>query len=202
MNLTKILNELRGTPDQVTEDDIRQAFGDYHNLLRWLADFLISDEESRAAYIVDAVTIADSQTLGFHEWLVHWAARATIERALQEQHTIVAELASKYEKTEPDRSNQPPLSKLDFLFLVKNSDRLRTRLDPLCRFVLVLRGIAKDAYDQVAAQLGISRRAAERAYCIAFDSVESDRKTCNVGTPTSHIDNGLTLGKLEPARAT
>jgi DNA-directed RNA polymerase specialized sigma24 family protein len=195
MNLANIFNELRGTPDQVTEDDIRQAFGDYHNLLQWLAGFLISDEESRAAYIVDAVTIADSQTLGFHEWLVHWAARATIECALQEQHTIVAELASKYEKTEPDRSNQSPLSKQDFLFLVKNSDRLRTRLDPLCRFVLVLRGIAKDAYDQVAAQLGISRRAVERAYCIAFDTVESDRKTCNAGTPTSHVDNAVTLGK-------
>jgi len=65
MNLAKILNELRGTPDPITEDDIRQAFGDYHNLLQWLADFLIADEKSRAAYIVDAVTIADSQTLGF-----------------------------------------------------------------------------------------------------------------------------------------
>jgi len=113
----------------------------------------------------------------------------------------VAELASKYEKTEPDRSNQPPLSKQDFLFLVKNSDRLRTRLDPLCRFVLVLRGIAKDAYDQVAAQLGISRRAVERAYCIAFDTVESDRKTCNDGTPTSHVDNGVTLGKSDLCEA-
>jgi len=61
--------------------------------------------------------------------------------------------------------------------------------------VLVLRGIAKDAYDQVAAQLGISRRAVEQAYCIAFDSVESDRKPCTAGTPTSHVDNGVTPGK-------
>lgn len=192
MNLTAILEELRGRQNDVTEDDIRQAFGDYHNLLSWLANLLIEDKKSRDAYIVDACTIAERQTPAFHDWLIHWAARATIDRALQEQHAAIAELASKYEKVEPVTSTHVPLSKRDFLVLIENSKQIRARLDPLCRFVLVLRGMAKDSFDQVATQLGISRSAVERAYSTAFDTLKiaAGGEACGADASAPHIIHG------------
>ncbi len=35
-----------------------------------------------------------------------------------------------------------------------------------------MHGIAKDSYNEVAAQLGICQIAAERAYCVAFDTLD------------------------------
>jgi DNA-directed RNA polymerase specialized sigma24 family protein len=188
MNLATMWEEIRGTHHDVTEDDIRQAFGDYHNLLCWLATFLIADDKLTDACMVDASTIAERQTPVFHEWLVHWAARATIECALQEQHPVIAELASKYETSEPVHLKHAPLSREYFLVLVKNSKVLRADLDPLCRFVLVLCGIAKNSYDEVAAQLGISRSAVEQAYCVAFDTLEiaAHRVPSNADVSASH----------------
>lgn len=171
MKLATILEIIRGTHRYATADDIRNVFGDYHNALHWLAVFLIGDEKLADACIVDACTIAQTQTPIFHEWLVHWAARATVRCALQSQHARIAELAPEYEKNEPVQLELRPLSAEYFRVLVKNSERVHARLDVLCRFVLVIRGIAKDSCDQVAAQLGISPGAVERAYCTAFDTL-------------------------------
>ena len=85
MRVATILEEIRGKRRYATVDDIRKVFGDYHNVLHWLAVFLIGDEKLADACIVDACTIAQSKTPVFHEWLVHWAARATVACALQIQ---------------------------------------------------------------------------------------------------------------------
>jgi hypothetical protein len=171
MKLATILEAIRGSHRCATADDIRNVFGDYHNVLRWLAVFLIGDEKLADACIVDACTIAQTQTPIFHEWLVYWAARATLRCAFQRQHAAIAELAPEYEKGEPVEVELPPLSAEYFRLLIKNSEDIRARLDVLCRFALVIRGIAKDSYGQVAAQLGSSRSAVERAYCIGFDTL-------------------------------
>ena len=78
MILAMLMEEIRGKHRCATIDDIRKAFGDYHNLLRWLAAFLMGKEELADLDMVDACTIAETQTPEFHEWLVHWAARATV----------------------------------------------------------------------------------------------------------------------------
>ena len=197
MKLTAILEKISGNHRYATADDIRNVFGDYHNALRWFAVFLIGDEKLADACIVDACTIAQTQTPTFHEWLVHWAARATVRCALQRQRGCIAELAPEYEKGEPDQVELPPLSAEHFRLLVKNSEDIHARLDILCRFVLVIRGIAKDSYSEVAAQLGISRSAVERAYCVAFDTLKlmSKRMFCNADVPVglSHLHEGGTL---------
>ncbi|HVO63905.1 MAG TPA: hypothetical protein VMT53_23485 [Terriglobales bacterium] len=196
MNLTAILEELRGRQNDVTEDDIRRAFGDYHNLLSWLAAFLTADEKRKDAYIVDACTIAETQTQDFHEWLILWAARATIQHALQEQHAVIAELASKYERSEPGHLRHAPLSRENFLFLIKNAEVLRSCFDPLCRFVLVLNGIAKSSFDEAAAQLGTSPSAVERAYSAACDSLEhAVREPCIAGASPSLINKQGSLAR-------
>jgi DNA-directed RNA polymerase specialized sigma24 family protein len=174
INLAMLLDEIRGNHHYATEEDVRKAFGDYHNLLRWLSSFLLGDEKLADACIVDACTIAETQAPEFHEWLVHWAARATVRLSLQTQYVDVAELAPKYENGDASHVNHPPLSPGQLISLIKNSDKIRPRLDALCRFVLVLRGIAKDTYEDIATQLGISRSAAELAYCVAFESLEVD----------------------------
>ncbi len=191
MKLATILEEIRGNRRCATADDIRKIFGDYHNVLRWLAVFLIGDSKLADTCIVDACNIAQTQTPAFHEWLVQWAARATVGCALQMQYAQLAELIPKYETSEPAHLNHPPLSPEYFLSLINNSEEIHARLDVLCRFVLVLRGVADDSYDKVAAQLGISRSAVEGAYCVAFDTLELafDGVLCNADIPECHVNN-------------
>jgi len=195
MKLARIFEEIIGNRSCATPDDIRNVFGDYHNLLRWLTGFLIGDEKLSDACMVDACTIAETQTPDFHEWLVHWGARATVGCALQRQHANIAELASKYEKSEPAHRKHPALSPEYFLSLVKNAEDIHARLDVLCRFVLVLRGIAIDSDDEVAAQLGVTRSAVEAAYCVAFETLElaSDGALCSAHVPAHHTNNERTL---------
>ncbi len=185
MKLATILEKILGNHRYATADDIRNIFGDYHNALHWFAVFLIGDEKVADACIVDACTIAQTQTPMFREWLIYWAARATVRCALQRQRVRLAELAPEYERTQPVLIEHPPLSPEYFELLIKNSEEIHSRLDVLCRFVLVLRGIAKDSCDEVAAQLGISGSAVEGAYCTAFDTLSSspamrrDAMQCN-----------------------
>ena len=194
MKLAMILEEIRGKRLCATADDIRKTFGDYHNLLRWLAVFLTGDEKLADACIVDACTIAEAQTPDFHEWLIHWAARATVGCVLHRQHASIVELATKYEQGEPEHPRHPALSPKCFLSLVKNFEDIHARLDVLCRFVLVLRGIAHDSYDKVAAQLGISRSAAEGAYCVALDTLELvSEMPCSADIPERHTNKERTL---------
>lgn len=195
MNLATLLEEITGNRRCATPDDIRKVFGDYHNLLRWLTGFLIGDEKLTDACIVDACTIAETQTPNFHEWLVHWGARATIGCALQIQQANIAELAPKYESSDPAHLKHPALSPEYFLLLIKNAENIHAQLDVLCRFVLVLRGIANDSYDRVAAQLGISRSAVEAAYCVAFNALKLafDGVLCSADVPARHINNERTL---------
>src|SRR5215469_2517595 len=189
MNITTLSEEIRRTRRGVTEDDIRKVFGDYHNLLRWVAAFLTEDDKPSDACVIDACTIAEAQTPVFHEWLVHWGARATVARALQRQRAQIAELAQQYEQGEPVSRKYLPLSAEYFLLLVKNFEEVRDRLDVLCRFVFVLRGIAMASYDQVTTQLGISRNAIDRAYCVAFDTLElvSGRQPSDEAMHLSHV---------------
>src|SRR5512136_1337638 len=97
MKLARILEHLRGHR-YATAEDIRNVFGDYHNVLHWLALFLTGEGKLADECVVDACSIAESQASLFHEWLVHWAAGATVTSALQIRHAEVAALAPEYEK--------------------------------------------------------------------------------------------------------
>jgi len=186
MKLGSLFDKIWGGHRYATVDDIRNVFGDYHNALHWLADFLIGDKKLAEACIIDACAIALTQGPTFHEWLVHWAARATVRCALQRQRAQIAELAPVYEKNEPIIEKLPPLSAEYFQLLVTNFEVIRARLDVLCRFVLVYRGIAKDSCDAVAAELGISPDAVDRAYNVALDALELPERSA------------ITIRKVQP----
>jgi hypothetical protein len=153
-----------------TVEDVRKIFADYHDALHWLAVFLIGDNLAPAC-VIDACNIAERQGPVFHEWLAHWAARATLRCALQMQRTDVAELAPSYERFERVHAKRSPLLPKDLQLLVAESAVLPSRLDVLCRFVLVMHGIAKESCEEVAAQLRVSQSAVERAYCVASDTL-------------------------------
>ena len=160
----------RPGPRYATVEDVRKIFADYHDALHWLAGFLIGDKLASAC-VIDACNIAERQGPVFHEWLAHWAARATLHSALQRQRANVAELAPTYERFESVGAGRSPLSPEDLQLLVQESDALSARLDVLCRFVLIMHGIAKESCGEVAAQLGLSQSVVERAYCVAFDTL-------------------------------
>ena len=193
--MTTILKEIRGNHRCAKADDMREVFGDYHNVLRWLTVFLNGDDRLADAFIVDACSIAQTQTPDFHEWLVHWAARATVGSALQVQHASIVELAPEYEKSEPVHGEHPPLSAEYFRMLIEKSEVIYARLDVLCRFVLVMRGIGKYSCVEVATQLGVSPGAVERAYCVAFDTLAlaSSEGLCNADVPPCHLSDKPTL---------
>jgi len=172
MNIAQLFDKIRGNGRYATVDDIRNVFGDYHNALRWLADFLIGDKKLAEACMIDACTIAQTQGPMFHEWLVHWAARATVRCAFQRQQASVLSIAPEYEKDEPVEQTSAPLSAEYFQLLIENSELIQSHLDVLCRFVLVYRGIAKDSCDAVAAELGISPDAVDQAYNVALDALD------------------------------
>lgn len=167
-----------------TVEDVRKIFADYHDALHWLAGFLIGDKLASAC-VIDACNVAERRGPVFHEWLAHWAARATLRCALQMQRADVAELGPTYERRELVDTKRPLLSPEDLQLLAEESDVLRDRLDVLCRFVLVMHGIAKESCEEVAAQLGVSQSAVERAYCVAFDTLHLTSETvlCNADIP-------------------
>ena len=168
--LADILKRLPVGHRYATIDDVHKIFADYHDTLHWLAGFLIEDKLASAC-IIDACNIAERQGPVFHEWLAHYAARATLRSALRMQREEIAELGSEYERFERVRRKRPPLSAHDLQLLVQVSDVLRLRLDVVCRFVLIMHGIAKESCEEVAAQLGVSQSAVARAYCVAFDTL-------------------------------
>src|SRR5271157_2689167 len=167
-----------------TVEDVRKIFADYHDALHWLAGFLIGDKLAPAC-VIDACNIAERQGPVFHEWLAHWAARATLHCALQMLRADVAELAPTYERFEGVHEKRSPLSPEDLELLIEESDVLPARLDVLCRFVLVMCGIVKESSEEVAAHLGVSQSAVERAYCVAFDTLhlQSERMLCEADIP-------------------
>ena len=169
-----------------TVEDVRKIFADYHDALHWLAGFLIGDKLAPAC-VIDACNIAERRGPVFHEWLAHWAARATLRCALQMQGADIAKLAPTYARFERVDAKRSPLSSEDLQLLIEESDVLSARLDVLCRFVLVMHGLAKESCAEVAAQLGVSQSAVERAYCVAFDTLhlESKRIFCNADIPVA-----------------
>ena len=167
-----------------TVEDVRKIFADYRDALHWLAGFLVGAKLAPAC-IIDACNVAERQGPVFHEWLAHWAARATLRCALQMQGADIAKLAPTYERFERVDEKRSPLSPEDLQLLIEESDVLPARLDVLCRFVLVMHGIAKESCGEVAAQLGVSQNVVERAYCVAFDTLHlmSKRMLCNADIP-------------------
>lgn len=173
MGVLIMFDKLRPRYRSASPDDVRRLFGDYRNVLTWLSMFLTRDKVLAEHSVVDACTIAEQQGELFHDWLIYWGARATVRIAYQQVHEEVTKLASEYALMAVQVEDQKPLSAEMLRVLVENSEVIASNLDVFCRFVLVLRGIAQDGFEDVARHLGSTVPATELAYSIGVASVEA-----------------------------
>jgi len=154
--------------------EIRAAFTEHREELAWLAGFLTGDEIMAAACIIDARKLAQSERKVVQEWLWTSARDGTIRSALHVQQVRIGQLSSAYDHRACicEQHAAPPLDIDTLEFLVRESDEIRLRLDAICRFVVVLRGIENRRSQEVARLLGISEHAVEAAYCAAIQSLD------------------------------
>jgi DNA-directed RNA polymerase specialized sigma24 family protein len=175
MATTTLTSAIRPTASGLaTADEIRAAFTEHREELAWLAGFLTGDETLAAACIMDARKLAQSESKVDQEWLWTSARDATIRSALDVQRERIAQLSSAYDHRACiyEQHAAPPLDIDTLEFLVRESDEIRLRLDSICRFVLVLRGIENRRSREVARLLGISEHAVEAACCVALQSID------------------------------
>ncbi|MBZ5647702.1 MAG: hypothetical protein LAN37_10815 [Acidobacteriia bacterium] len=153
--------------------EIRAAFAEHKQELTWLAEFLSDDELMASACVTDARDLMENNNDEIcQECLQMWTREATIRSVLDFKRMRIAELSSMYEHDDLVGQEHPPMSLQTMEFVVRESDNVRSRLDCLCRFVLVLCGFAQHSANQAALLLGISTHAVEAAYSSALESLE------------------------------
>jgi DNA-directed RNA polymerase specialized sigma24 family protein len=154
--------------------EIRAAFAEHKQELTWLAEFLSADELMASACVTDARNLMENNNEDeiCQECLRMWAREATIRSVLDFKRMRIAELSSMYEHDDLVGQEHSPMSLQTMEFVVRESDNVRSRLDCLCRFVLVLRGFAQHSANQAALLLGVSTHAVEAAYTSALETLE------------------------------
>lgn len=154
------------------DEAIRGSFAEHQEELRWLAAFLTGNEEVAEACVVDACEFSQKLFELMPDRLPVSPAFAAIDSALEIQRARIAELSRTYERRLCPHSSHEQLPRESLEFVVMMSDVLGSRLDTLCRFVLIICGVEKFTWDETARWLGISALAVEGAYCAAVDALE------------------------------
>ena len=156
----------------ITPEAICGAFSEHQEELRWLAAFLTGDDGMGEACVFDACACMQKSCDGGADRLTASPAFATVNSAIQVQQSGIAELAPVYANRVCSGRTDEKLAAESLEFIVLESDVIRSRLDTICRFVLVICGIENRAPTEAASWLSISRSAVEAAYCAAIDSLE------------------------------
>ena len=155
-----------------TPEAIRGTFAEHEEELRWLALFLTNNDDVAEACLVDACAVAQGCCREFRKSLSISPTFAIIDAAISVQRDRITQLARSYERRLTYELPPQQLSPDSLSFIVAQSDVLRSRLDSLCRVVLILRGIEKCTPMEVAGWLGISAPATEAAYATALAMVD------------------------------
>jgi hypothetical protein len=154
-----------------SDEAIRSTFVEHREELRWLADFLTGSDEVAEACVVDVYRLAQ-KSWELEDWLPVSPAFAIICAALEIQRKRIAELSNVYEGRMCLHPTHGQLAPESLEFIVGKSEVIRSRLDTLSRFVLVICGIEKSSYLEASQWLGISPIAVESALCAAVESLE------------------------------
>jgi DNA-directed RNA polymerase specialized sigma24 family protein len=184
------VRESKANVQHATTDAVREAFTEYREWLEWLALFLTGDEDQVAPCMADACALAATQTQVFLDWLEHWARRATILSALKMQQSRIAQLGAAYQGHPCAHREHASLAPGEIELLKARPLDLARRLDVLCRFSLVMRGIEEYSTKQSALMLGVSGASFDAAYCAALESLRMVKsETLDVlGGETPKID--------------
>ena len=160
--------------DRCTQNDYVRLFADSAEPLRWLCYTLTGDEELsekvlRAAF-EQSLKGADRV---FRDWMVSWARRLIIQACI----ALVRPTGHSLEECVcmHSREDRSGISEQIELALGQPSDMLQQRLlhlDPLPRFVFVLRAFEGYSRRETALLLEIGDRACESTFISALQAVQ------------------------------
>jgi len=153
--------------DRCTQNDYVRLFEDSAEPLRWLCYTLTGDEELSAKILEAALrqSLKGADRV-FREWMASWARRLIIQVCID---TVRPTGASLEERVCPlhQGSDDHESENLLELVLSQSSDTLQDkllRLQPLSRFVFVLRALEGYSRRETALFLEIGDRACESIY--------------------------------------
>jgi DNA-directed RNA polymerase specialized sigma24 family protein len=160
--------------DRCTQNDYVRLFTDAAEPLRWLCHTLTGDEELSRKVL----TAAFEQSLRgsdrvFRDWMVSWARRLIIQACI----TLIRPTGATSEECPclNTREEGNEMSEQLELALSQPSDLLQHRLlqlEPLPRFVFVLRALEGYSRRETAILLGIGDRACESIFVTALKVVQ------------------------------
>lgn len=159
--------------DRCTQNDYAQLFADSAEPLRWLCYTLTGDkalsEKVLSAAFEQSLKGADRV---FRDWMVSWARRLIIQACIR----LMRPTAQSMEECVCiHHRKEDGISELLELALSQPSEVLQQRLlnlDPLPRFVFVLRALEGYSRRDTALLLEIGDRTCESIYIEALDAVQ------------------------------
>lgn len=160
--------------DMCTQNDYVRLFADSAEPLRWLCYTLTGDEELSGKVLKAALAQSlKGADCVFRDWMVSWARRLIIQAciALVRPTGYLLEDCACLHSREDGSGVSDQLE----LALSQSSDALQTRLlhlDPLPRFVFVLRALEGYSRRETALHLGISDRGCESIFVSALEIVQ------------------------------
>jgi hypothetical protein len=159
-------------PETAVSEYAGTVFSQNREELEWLANFLTGDEKIAEACLVDACAQAESGNPSLQQWSSTWASMSTIRSAAQIQQRRIAQLSYAYMQCGCIHGGHTALSSDWCGILLEESSVVCTRLDILCRFVLVICGLEKRCANEAALLLGVDPAIVEGAYCAAIKCLE------------------------------
>jgi hypothetical protein len=167
MRFTTIGRNIAASSQIASTREICAAFSDHRMELTWLAEFLSDDALMASACVTDALNLIENTNSNnddfFQEHLLMGPMEVIVLSVLNFKRRRIAELSSAYECFDLFSRENPTMSLEMMQLVVTESDLFRSRLDCLCRFVLVWCGFAQNSASHAALLLGISTRAVEAA---------------------------------------
>lgn len=152
-----------------TEDQIRTVLEAEHDYLYWIALLITGNAILANKCLVDTNGLPGTCGGVFHDWLSRWAHSATARISARTMHEAIVAITAQYESFACEHTNHELLSEDEVEFIRQLDPRqVIAQLDPLCRTVLVLRGIQGASISDCALLLELPRRCVLVAYCRAL----------------------------------
>ena len=142
--------------------------------------------------VIDATSLAETNSRRISCWLVLWAHLATGRGALNAVRSSIQETASRYADWTCAHKGHEPLSWAEIRRLQElDADKVVQKLDVLARAVLVLHGCHGASFEDYVLLLNVPLQSAVGAYCTALEwfkaSTESAGRDAADATSATYI---------------
>jgi len=161
--------------------EIVACFRDQRNVLHRLAFLITADEAIAELAVAQACAITLQGNSPFRNWLLEWAKAATIAGVISLQGDAIRVCEAMYKDRRcphvehlcqfDDERRAASLA----LILQTDTQKIVTKLDPLCRAILVLRIAIRSSIQDCSLRLNVSRAAVLAANCHAMTWLDQCR---------------------------